>query len=559
MACPVVSACLLGAILSVAVQAGGIGSPVAVNGSGVWSGFDGPWSSFELRLLNQTIHVLPAASLSEAYLMSSEVCTSLGLDQKNCFDANVGDVYDWHDDWSSNGNFSVDIWSDLGYDSTYTDFRFLEPYTDDFSTVEVDAIIGSWNYTGFGANIFGISPKAVDFVNGTERNGAQSSFLQNLADTGWITSRSWSYTAGAVNGDESSSSTPASFVIGGYNTARFNSSQMLRFDMSSIIGQELTVDVQQIYTIDSATPDTEPTYLGNNSFSAWIEPGLPYLWLPLSTCLAFESAFNLTWDTSANLYLVSESLHTTLIARNPSISFNLGPNSTDSNDASLTLPYSAFDLNITAPLVQNASRYFPLKRAADNATQNALGRAFLQHAHILVDHDRRSFNLSQAIYDPSVPRDLVNVTAPTTANSTAPSSGPKDLEGKLSAAAAAGIAVAAIVLVGGTLYMALSWHRRHGGMLCPRQWHWHWQCPKEDPRPGFEAKAELDGSGKIYWEMDEGVVAGKAPQLSRERHRFGGRDDSVGGEKGGYGAELAGCMPVYELAADERRFSNVKN
>src|ERR1019366_4883174 len=51
------------------------------------------------------------------------------------------------------------------------------------------------------------------------------------------------------------------------------------------------------------------------------------------------------------------------------------------------------------PLVtKNSSRYFPLKRAA-NDSQTTLGRAFLQEAYLIVDYERSNFSLYQRNWD----------------------------------------------------------------------------------------------------------------------------------------------------------------
>ena len=47
----------------------------------------------------------------------------------------------------------------------------------------------------------------------------------------------------------------------------------------------------------------------------------------------------------------------------------------------IVLPYASFDLLASYPRVLNATKYFPLKRAA-NESQYTLGRTFLQEAYV---------------------------------------------------------------------------------------------------------------------------------------------------------------------------------
>src|SRR6266480_1410924 len=46
-----------------------------------------------------------------------------------------------------------------------------------------------------------------------------------------------------------------------------------------------------------------------NPIYAYIDSLVPYMWLPLDTCIAFGKAFNLTWNSTLQLYLVDDSLH----------------------------------------------------------------------------------------------------------------------------------------------------------------------------------------------------------------------------------------------------------
>lgn len=58
------------------------------------------------------------------------------------------------------------------------------------------------------------------------------------------------------------------------------------------------------------------------------------------------------------------------------------------------MPYAAFDLTASYPLVNGTSRYFPLQRAA-NDTQYTLERAFFQSAYVIADYERGNFSVSQ--------------------------------------------------------------------------------------------------------------------------------------------------------------------
>jgi hypothetical protein len=108
-----------------------------------------------------------------------------------------------------------------------------------------------------------------------------------------------------------------------------------------------------------------------------VDSTLPYIWLPEDACKAFEDAFGLVWDEKTELYLVNDTLHNSLSKLNPTFTFRIGVGKVGGEFVDLAIPYDSFDLEAKPPLVANATRYFPLKRAA-NDTQYTLGRAFLQ-------------------------------------------------------------------------------------------------------------------------------------------------------------------------------------
>ena len=106
------------------------------------------------------------------------------------------------------------------------------------------------------------------------------------------------------------------------------------------------------------------------------------IYLPLESCQAFENAFGLTYDDEVRLYTVDDSLHQSLTTSNPNITFELGNSLTGGPTVDIVLPYASFDL-LASPRrgVVNATKYFPLKRAA-NESQYTLGRTFLQEAYV---------------------------------------------------------------------------------------------------------------------------------------------------------------------------------
>ncbi len=110
-----------------------------------------------------------------------------------------------------------------------------------------------------------------------------------------------------------------------------------------------------------------------------------------------NKALGLTYNETAELYFVNDTVHDKLLSQNPNVTFTLGPASTDGSTVDIVMQYGSFDLTADYPIVNNATRYFPLKQA-QNDSQYTLGRAFLQDAYVIADYDRSNFSVSQAVF-----------------------------------------------------------------------------------------------------------------------------------------------------------------
>jgi len=146
--------------------------------------------------------------------------------------------------------------------------------------------------------------------------------------------------------------------------------------MSSDVSRDLVVGLQ---TITAAYSGGSKLLLPSGGIFTFVDSTLPYIWLPLDACQAFEKAFGLVWNSTAELYLVNDTLHKTLSNLNPIFTFTIGSSMAGGNTVDITLPYASFDLTATVPLLPNKTSYFPIKRAS-NDTQYTLGRTFLQES-----------------------------------------------------------------------------------------------------------------------------------------------------------------------------------
>lgn len=155
---------------------------------------------------------------------------------------------------------------------------------------------------------------------------------------------------------------------------------------------------------------------------------------------------------------MTTSTHSALQTLDPTFRFKIGTD-TRSDPAAITIeiPYAAFDLEASYPIFARPTKYFPLRRA-ENSTQYALGRAFLQEVYIAVDWERDVFNISQAVFSAPMPEPDVVAVQPKIARST-PDTGSGT---ELSTGAVAGIVIGAVVLLALVVLGVWGWRRKQG-------------------------------------------------------------------------------------------------
>jgi hypothetical protein len=168
----------------------------------------------------------------------------------------------------------------------------------------------------------------------------------------------------------------------------------LTFEFASNNERDIVVGIANI--VANGPTDNNVSLLAGQDFDMYIDSTVSELWLPTQVCDAFEDTFGLEYNNDTGLYLLNDTVHQNLLARNASITFSLGQKAANANTVNITLPYSALDLEAKAPYrnLANDTRYFPIRRAQKDK-QFILGRTFLQEAYLIVDWERQNFSISQ--------------------------------------------------------------------------------------------------------------------------------------------------------------------
>lgn len=501
---------------------------------------DGRWSTFQIEIGTppQVVRLLPGTSATAGdsiFVVLPEGCTEAY--QSNCADSR-GYIFatntstTWSVERLSNsGLFELSLYAErfLGYSgNAYYGFDnvTLGLAGAGMPTLSHQLIAGIAT-PDFWLGSLGLSPLPFNF---TSLNEPLPSLLGTLRREKQIPSNSWAYTAGAHYQDPP---VFGSLTLGGYDSSRFVPDTDISIPFGADQSRDLVVGLHSItYNTIGSSP------LLSSGIHAFINSMVSHLWLPIETCQAFEQALNLTWNDTAELYLIDDAVHESLVAQNPAFTFTVGPASKAGESVAIRMPYAAFDLNVSAPLVTSTSRYFPLKRA-QNSSQYTLGRVFLQAAYIIADYDRSNFSVAQALFpSTSEPQSLIPILAPGDQDPTLPSGRAPALgsHGRPSSGAIAGIVLAAAIAIFCATLVWVIYVRRQRRQRITRR-----------DSPALPT-LELNSHEKVVPELD----APKAKQVELPAFAGAGGEqhelDDLTTSKGGDGRQ----RPVYELADSHR-------
>ena len=266
-------------------------------------------------------------------------------------------------------------------------------------------------------------------------------------------------------------------TLGGYDKSRLIE-QSVEFTLSASDGmpRPLVRGIEIVALGDSSSKlgwgsRTRIVSDWDSSFIPAIDSTLPFLSLPEAVCDNMAKALNLTYNTTLDLYLLSDSQYNQFQEMNfLNLTFSLS--SPDNNDnfgdplavdgvVNVTLPLAAFTSTLRYPFKngdikygQSAVPYLSVRKSLDNTT--TLGRSFLQETYLVTKYDEQKFSIHQAAFPHSgaSAMDLAPIQQPD--NSPYPSPGSKKSKGltpgQMAGIAVGVIAAAAICLVGWFLF-----------------------------------------------------------------------------------------------------------
>ncbi|KAF4344600.1 hypothetical protein FBEOM_1442 [Fusarium beomiforme] len=391
--------------------------------TGGWTGSDGNWStiSFSLGSDSQPVEVLVSTALSEFWAIGPGGCLPK---EPHCIAARGG-IYNSQEsrDSSPLGTWQLGL-SYLGYDGNGDYGRDVismqSPVSDETYTMD-GVLIATINTTNYLNGLFGLGITQSNF-NGTV---ADSPLTQAVGTYGLIPSYSFGYTAGAYYRNA-----PASLTLGGVETPRFQ-----KHDNVFTLSQEDNLErpmVRGIQITPAAGQDAPASWESqqpllsqwNSSFFAMIDSSTPYLWLPDEVCDQFAQSLNLTYNSTFELYTISDSQYRAYTNdKTFDLTFVLS-SFDDNNDfgnpydvpgiVNITIPLRAFVGLLQYPFMPDAIKYgdpaipYFMLRKAKNSASYILGRSFLQESYLITKYDEGVFSIHQALFpdEPSTSSEL---------------------------------------------------------------------------------------------------------------------------------------------------------
>ncbi|KAI2615264.1 hypothetical protein GGR54DRAFT_305195 [Hypoxylon sp. NC1633] len=404
------------------------GAPRGARWSEKTLGPDGPWNAMAVTLGNgQDVTVYPG-KMWESFFPGEGYCRNTSSEGRPCYAQQAGAIYNEtagtgdqpQIDFQAASFFSSNMVADGTGGARRTDTLFLGTDTSEWAGDKVegfDMIIMSNTQLQYpngnkyplfaGCLSFGSAPAVVNqsfqVTSGTNAGAVNMSLL---AGTLFEKNSIDSQTFGMHMGSAGAKKVPGSLWFGGYDRNRAVN-DMLAIPLPNpyyVFSGAPLVDIS-IDVVKGGSPfpwNSKGGLLasGNSSMgnhlNLAIDPCLPYLNLPKSTCDAIAAEIPVTYNSGLGLYLWNTaSPDYSRIVQSPSVlSFSFVDPDNNSRKVNISVPFTHLNLTLDQPLVDKPTPYFPC-----NAVSNgnyALGRAFLQDAFFGANLKTAVYFLSQA-------------------------------------------------------------------------------------------------------------------------------------------------------------------
>lgn len=211
-----------------------------------------------------------------------------------------------------------------------------------------------------------------------------------------------------------------SLTLGGYDSTRFVShDSQFKLTQQDNMPRPLVRGIEVFTNGDEKKPDhwdapTKQLSTWDDAFLALIDSTTPYLWLPEKICDQFANAFDLTYNSTFDLYTITNEQYRRFLLPD-SYSFTFSLSSIENRDnfglpldvpgvVNITIPMRAFVQTLNYPFHHQAMKYgdpavpyFSLRKAKSSSSI-IIGRAFLQESYLITKYDQAVFSVHQALF-----------------------------------------------------------------------------------------------------------------------------------------------------------------
>ncbi|KAI8957022.1 hypothetical protein F5Y11DRAFT_361193 [Daldinia sp. FL1419] len=402
--------------------------PRAVRWSDKILGPDGPWNAVKVTLGRSQDVTVYAGRMWESYFPGAAYCDNTAVGGRPCYAQQAGAIYD---ETTGSGEapdiafpasaYYASNMNTVGSNAKrYTDRISLGTDSSDWSVVSVDNFAmalmsdtqlrypnGEKHPLFAGCLGLGAAPNIINHSFALRPGQTASSINTSLLVGNLFVDHSIpSQTFGLHIGSAVSHRVPGSLWVGGYDRNRAVSDMLsipIPDPFTKFSGAPLADISINVVKGSSPFPWNSKGGLlasGNSSIGGQlglaIDPCLPYLNLPRSTCDAIAAEIPVKLDDGLGLYLWdTASPDYTRIIQSPSVlTFTFVDPDSNLHKVNISVPFSHLNLTLDEPLVDKPTPYFPCNAASNS--EYTLGRAFLQDAFIGANFYTAVYFLSQA-------------------------------------------------------------------------------------------------------------------------------------------------------------------
>ncbi|KAK4889706.1 hypothetical protein LTR27_011507 [Elasticomyces elasticus] len=271
-------------------------APLSITPSNYWDGIDGWWSTFNIALGTpaQSVRLLPGTSNNQIWTVLPAGCAedNANLTLSACDITRGNTFHRFHSStWSTEAlatNKSITL---IAPEEIALGLQHAGNYGFDAVTL---GLLGSGSPALQNQTIAGIwlgnLGLSADPLYITSSVDAVPSVLGTLYNLSLVPSMSWGYTAGAYYRNASAF---GSLTLGGYDSSRFTPNNA-SFDLRNSTSRDLLLILD---SVSYNSTDSQPLLL-SAPIDVFIDSLVTELYLPVSVCQAFETAFGLQWDST---------------------------------------------------------------------------------------------------------------------------------------------------------------------------------------------------------------------------------------------------------------------